>query len=740
MSASRVGKEPPSESNVAPFNLDEADDLRRSFMSAMVGLVGMLAWITAVRASGCTGGTVISCGWLTPISLGVSAFIAYVSRNRPPRIACSAFMMCLIVSAEIEWLFASTQATPYFFALLVIVASMLFSARGALATVALALLGLAGGASFNTISYVHIGAPIIFLLFSSVVAWLGTRQFLTALAWASFSNHQAQAAAADAQQHRAELVVRSHDLDQAYSRLERMNQMLVLARQYAESARIQKSQFANAVSHELRSPINMIIGFSEMMVNAPEVYIGQQWTPRLSQHLAHVYKSGQHLSQLIDDVLDLARIDSYRMTLNKQRADMNEIIAGAIEITRELFSARGLYLNAQSQPGLPGLVLDQIRIRQVLLNLITNAARFTTTGGVTVRAYVHESEVRIEVEDTGPGIPPAELAGLFQEFYQGESNLYRQGRGGSGLGLVISKRLVEQHGGRIWAESLHGSGSRFVFALPIESRIINNSLMQRTAGDDGWWPALERDARKRMRLLVKADESARRLITTSLAKFDLIWIDNNMELQAQIADQYPLALVCAGSPMLGGQLPDARSLAQLGELPVIVCSLPGRALENLPFPFVGALVKPVGRDQLRKVLHGLGCRINQILVVDDDPGMVEFLSVALNAIDPGWQIHTAADAKQALTLMHTCEPDVVLLDFGLPDTNGRDLAVKLHEVRDVRIVAVTAEELASAMTRSEMDSITCTRTGHFSQMELETMLESIAKAIVPSANNLAQHT
>ncbi len=729
----------PSETRIDPYDLDEAEDLRGSFLRALMGLVGVLAWITAIRASACNTGGLVACGWLTPVALGVSASVVVLLRALPKKLLCSIFMVCLFVSTELEWVFTQTQAAPYFFSLLVVVASMLFTTRGALATVFLALAGLAWGATINKIGLAQTSAPVIFLLFTSVVAWLGTRQFLTALGWSSFSNKQAQAAAADARQHRAELMVRSHDLDQAYARLERMNQMLILARQVAESARLQKSQFANAVSHELRSPINMIIGFSDLMVNARDVYIGQQWTPRLSQHLSQVFKSGQHLSQLIDDVLDLARIDSYRMTLNKTVTNISEIIMEAVEITRELFSARGLYLRVVTAGHSSEVNVDRIRIRQVLLNLITNAARFTNAGGVTVRAHALENEMVVEVEDTGAGISAPDLAGLFQEFHQADSSPFKQGRGTSGLGLVISKRLVEQHGGRIYAESMPGAGSRFVFTLPIQANPTLTHDQYRKETEDAWWPALEREARKRMRVLIQADDSARRLVTTSLSNYDLIWHDEKKGLAQQISDQFPAAMVCVGTPTGNGRRPDATTLGQLAGLPVIVCSLPTRLAEPLPAPFAGALVKPVGREQLARALSSLGGSIERILIVDDDEGMVEFLQSALSAINPGWQIQFRRDGQTALEAMPVFRPDVVLLDFGLPDTTGRELAVKLRFLSPAHIIAVTAEDLATAMSATDTDYITYLRSGHLSQLELETMLESMVNACVRSTNGSSQN-
>lgn len=728
-----------SESRVTTFDMDEAADLRRSFISALIALVGVLAWLTAVRASLCRNDVFAACGWLTTLALSASALLAYVLRKQPGKRVTALFVICLLLSNLMEWLFLPSPSVPYFFSLVVIAASMLFSARGAVVVTALSLVALCGGVLVNGTGRAEIGAPVVFLFFASAVAGLGTRQFMTALSWASFSGKQAQAAARDAQHHRAQLVARSHDLEQAYSRMERMNQMLVLARQFAESARVQKSQFANAVSHELRSPINMVVGFVEMMVNAPEMYVGQQWTPRLTHHLAQVHKSAQHLSQLIDDVLDLARIDSYRMSLNKQPVQMQDVIAESIEITRELYAARGLYLRAEIAPGLPALALDQIRIRQVLLNLITNAARFTQSGGVTVRASLQAGEIHIAVEDTGSGIAAAELEGLFQEFHQLGGNLYRQGRGSSGLGLVISKRLIEQHGGRLWAESEPELGSRFVFALPLQTAAQPLNSLQPGAKDDGWWPTLEREARKRMRLLVRADAAASGLISASLSRFDLVWLDPEQSIGQQIADQYPVALVCVGAPGGNGRLPDVATRQQYGDLPVIVCTLPSLVPDVIPPPFCGALIKPVSRDKLQRALAALGGDIKQILLVDDDPGMTEFLRAALASINPAWRVHSAADGKTALQAQQSFAPEVILLDFGLPDMSGRELAFLLSARQPVQILAVTAEDLASAMTRTEPDTITVLRAGRFNQPELENVLGAIAGALLPSTNQLAQY-
>jgi len=259
----------------------DIDYLRYDYLVVMIVLNSVVAGLGVLRASYCWPRTLYACAWPTPLFLIGAALGAYGLRNFSQRLASWVLIAGMLLAniAEI-WRFPNGPA-PYLLALVVIVAATLRSARNAWGVAAIGTGMLVVMAQFlsTDLTLKETQGPLIMLLLTGLVAWSSTRQFYTAVDWALFSVKAAQARTTEAQMHRAEVVRVNKALDDAYQRLERMNQMLILAHRSAEEARLHKTQFANAVSHELRSPINMIIGFSEMMVNTPEVYGPQAWPP-----------------------------------------------------------------------------------------------------------------------------------------------------------------------------------------------------------------------------------------------------------------------------------------------------------------------------------------------------------------------------------------------------------------------------------------------------------------------------
>jgi signal transduction histidine kinase len=258
------------------------------------------------------------------------------------------------------------------------------------------------------------------------------------------------------------------DLADANLQLTRLNNLAHSLRLSAEEARRTKEQFVANVSHELRTPLNMIIGFSEMILQTPREIYGGRISPKLLADLDVILRNSRHLSKLIDDVLDLSQVDAGQMSLSKSMESMEEIIRAAVVSVQPLFQSKGLSLKVEIPDDLPKVLCDSTRIRQVILNLLSNAGRFTEAGGVTVNVNYDQRWMTIRVTDTGPGIAPENREQLFQPFHQMDAtirNLY----GGSGLGLSISKRFIEMHDGRIGLNSEASKGSTFFIQLPMNT-------------------------------------------------------------------------------------------------------------------------------------------------------------------------------------------------------------------------------------------------------------------------------
>jgi signal transduction histidine kinase/CheY-like chemotaxis protein len=724
----------PTISNTDSAEFDaERLELHKDYLRLMLAATVPILIFTILRAAAWRTEPGIFHTAPVAIALGIGLALSYQWSCMQAHVATYAYVVTLLVTDTLEMLYFPGGPALYLYIVIVVVASLLLSETGAILVDGLTLITM-GLAAWYTgmLTDVHVVIQTVLpIVLTAFVSYLGAHQLYTVLRWEWHSTRQAIEETEKAQEHRGEMMHLNKELDGAYIRMERMNRMLILARKEAEEARMLKVQFANAVSHELRSPLNMIIGFSDMMVNSPEVYGAQPWPPRLMNHILQIYQSSQHLSQLVDDVLDLARIDAYRLALNKQRAPISEVISEALDITRSLYDARNLVLKMEVEDNLPTLLFDRTRIRQVLLNFLTNALRFTRQGGVTVRAVKQGDDVLISVIDTGAGIAAEELPKLFQEFTQLGGSIYRQGQG-FGLGLAISKQLVELHGGRVYASSVLGRGSTFSFTLPIGAGMTTTALVHDAIHEEQFWNRLEQEASERKPLVVCAPEStARRLLASHLSQYEVTWVDVDEDLPGAVNAQQPVAVVRIEP---GNDVKIAPFAQTLKGVPVVNCSLPGLTRKPWITSLNNYLVKPISRRKLLDVLHRQKAEMTHILIVEDEAPMREFLSLTLADDYAGCNIRTADNGHLALRYAQEQVPDLILLDLTLPDMDGLDLADQLRKItgEGTLIIAVTARDYPAEQESDECDQITCARVGRFSQRELERMLNALLEAISPS--------
>jgi signal transduction histidine kinase len=247
---------------------------------------------------------------------------------------------------------------------------------------------------------------------------------------------------------------RTRELTRALSRLDEQTREL-------EAASHHKSEFLANMSHELRTPLNAISGFSQVLRKGLYGEINE----KQAEYLDDVLASARHLLSLIDDVLDLSKVEAGQIELQVVPFSLPAALERGVVMVREGATKGGVRISLSLDPGIDTLIGDERRVRQVIFNLLSNAVKFTPAGGTVDVALARlDGEVRVSVSDTGPGIAPEDQARIFEEFQQAAAG--KEQREGTGLGLALSKRLVELHGGRIWVESVPGTGSRFVFTLP----------------------------------------------------------------------------------------------------------------------------------------------------------------------------------------------------------------------------------------------------------------------------------
>lgn len=521
-------------------------------------------------------------------------------------------------------------------------------------------------------------------LLTWVLLWLAGRPLQSLIASALNGWAQARRNLAELQDRRAELLRAMHALEEATNRMERLNNQLVVAQQEAETARAIKSRLTATVSHELRGPLNLILGFSELMALAPETY-RQPLPEAYRSDILTIYRNSKHLLALIDDILNLSKIEAQQLSLVKDWIDFNqEVVRKVSESIQPLVERKGLYLRQELDASLPVFMADAVRLRQVLLNLLTNALRFTERGGITIRTAYNDQVLRVSVQDTGTGIAEEDLPKLFKEFYQVQKQRTEGEQEGTGLGLAISKHLIELHGGHIWVESKKGVGTTFHFTLPVADAQATALPTVRTASRSRELPV---DC-----LLVHEDPRVAGLIGRYLEGIHVMGVSNEHEVPSLVEKLCPRAIIA--DPQRTESIVARLRRAGL-EVPLITCTMPALEREELFRGVMRFLVKPVTHQFLLEAVNQVARPDGEttILLVDDEPDTVRLMERMLTSLPRFYRILKAYDGLQAWEMIQKTLPDIVFLDLLMPRMDGWALIQRLQadeRTRQVPIVVVSA--------------------------------------------------
>ncbi len=578
-------------------------------------------------------------------------------------------------------------------------------------------------------------------IFTTLFGWGLSNNLFTAIDSSSFHFQEARKHLEETRRHRAEISRMLKELNQSNYQLERLNQMLQQARRRAEDARSDRDRFILAVSHELRSPLNFIIGFSDLMVNSPETYAKlEEWPPGLYDDAQEIYRSSTHLLQLINDILDMGQIDARQMTLFREKASMEQIIDDVRRMVRAAFIHKGLSFEVEVEPDLPDIFIDCTRIRQVLLNLVNNGLRFTEQGGVTINLEGDQNDILVCVEDTGSGIASEDIPKVFDDFRQVGVDSWRR-REGTGLGLSISRRFVQLHGGKMWLESDLGQGTRFYFTIPIqesEQEVETVVESQELSTPRGYYQRRLR-SREQIILMCSPDPSVGDIIQHWLDEYKVVMVDDPAQLPVQIEQTLPQAV------LLDKILVDPRQIPLQEfpyEIPVISLVLPdtGGRHALLPFGVINYLVKPVSRQKLAQAIQQLELENARLLLVDDDPAMVRFVEQTLksdekNALDVDeLKIVTAFSGLEALQIAQMYPLDAILLDLDLPDLSGWDVLAQIQRSygeSSPPVIIISAHDLPQTLYSSGQEVLEVKMRRPLSQQELPQLLKSILNEVRP---------
>jgi len=621
------------------------------------------------------------------VILGMMGWLAFRLRRRHPRLAAWGVLLGMDAAIALIMIVRPSSLITGLGTLVVIAATTLLSFRETLAvtgltwlTTTLVWLSLPGvparaGSPLETLALYALA--LIFMR-------IGLDYPRKAMGWALTAWRQAHDALLAVRERRAEILSVARSLEEALCRIERMNNELIVARREAESARANKARFAAMVSHELRGPLNLILGFSKLMTLSPRRY-GAPLPPAYRADLDTIYVNSQHLSSLIDDILDLSQIDATELPLMKERVVLTDIVAEVVEIVRSLAERKGIYLRTELPSDMPALFVDRVRMRQILINLLTNAVRFTEEGGIIVRCILQGDEVLVSVQDTGRGIAPEDMPKLFQEFSQvqvAESSSEKS----TGLGLVVSKHLIELHGGRIWAESALGRGTTFHFTLPLRGEAPHPAPVRREGG--------ERALRPYGSCLVAHDDPAVvRLLARHIKSHQVIGLPDERQVLAMVQELHPRAIITTPE-----RLADIQEQLRPVPLDVPVISCPIGTISR-PHAEQGAfayLIKPVSSEVLEATLRRLGLGAEAtVLIIDDEPDAVRLLEIMLTALPGVYRVLKARDGLQGLQMMQEAAPDLVLLDLMIPGLTGEELMARMQGDRrlcNVPVIVISAKD------------------------------------------------
>jgi PAS domain S-box-containing protein len=463
-------------------------------------------------------------------------------------------------------------------------------------------------------------------------------------------------------------------------------------RRIQEASRL-KSEFLANMSHELRTPLNSIIGFAELLHDRevdPE-------SPQYLEFLQDILKSGRHLQQLINDVLDLAKVEAGKIELRPEKVDIGQLITEVAAVLRGIAASKQIRIECQVQPDARHATLDPGRFKQILYNYLSNALKFTSEGGlVTVSARTEGAELLcLMVEDTGVGIADADLGRLFVDFQQLEQGATKK-HAGTGLGLALTKRLVEAQGGSVGVKSVVGKGSQFFALLPLHAPsgvpiddvsagygLKNGAASVLVIEDDARDRALIMQTVARAGYGVEAVATGRQAIVSCRERaFDAITLDLLLPDMTGLDVLHRIRL-------------DGKNQ----QTPVVVVSVVAERGMMAGFRVQDYLNKPVNGRDLLKAFEQAGVppiKDGKILIVDDDPAARRLMSATLQ--DLGYEIHSSSGGEDALAFAAGEQPLAVVLDLVMPGVDGLEFLIRFREKVENRAVPVmiwTMKDLTS---------------------------------------------
>ncbi|MCY3797616.1 MAG: ATP-binding protein [Chloroflexi bacterium] len=696
-------------------------DIRNEFLNITLLLLSLGLW-AFIFAGDILPGSLPDIIMFDAIIMIAVCGLCYFIKGRSFNFACFFLLFCIaLIAVQISIASGDTTVLYLIPASLIVAVILLTPAWVALALIVncLFLLAFAPPADFAmmlALSAMHL-----------VSVGLLKRYFVNQLRISQGFQDYAADQMNEARKSRAKLVLMSKQLKEYQERLRVINRKLEIAFEHAEESRQAKARFAANVSHELRTPINLIVGFSEVMILAPEVY-DQPLPASYRADIQAVYRNARHLQHLINDVLDISQLEARHLAIVREKASLCDCVREASDMVADLIAKKGLDFQIHLPPAPPDMWFDPLRIRQILLNLLINAIRFTSEGGIIIEVKIDEKEAIVSVADTGIGLSEADIKRVFEEFFQAGGG-DAPGERGSGLGLTLSRELIRLHGGAMTVSSagLPGRGSRFSFTLPTTQKLVAQMPTSNPVTNAV-------DSEKRV-LVLDADEAVTSFFARYLKSHQVRECNSEADALRALRQFAPDALLLACDQEYPQLLDQIRRFHR--GAPVVSMPMPSGRSAIRQRGVHDYLVKPVSRAQLNKALAPFGDELGSIMIIDDNRDIVRLFTQTLRSLDRDYDVRAAFAGAEGIKLMRAQPPDLLMLDVLMPEMDGFAVIAAMQAdaaLRDVPIILVSAKGASESITPDIRGEIILRRESGYSPIELATLVQALIDSIRPPAD------
>jgi len=470
----------------------------------------------------------------------------------------------------------------------------------------------------------------------------------------------------------------------------------------AENASRAKSEFLSTMSHELRTPLNAIIGFSEVLKAQGFGTLNE----KQKDYINDVWESGRYLLSLINDILDLSKVEAGKMAIELGEFNLQTTLPNCLVMVQERALFRGIEISMKIEEGINSIMADERKLKQIIYNLLSNAIKFTPEFGHIGLEVTRkdDEEILFSIWDNGIGIEEKDKPKIFQEFIRIDSPQSRKSQG-TGLGLVLTKKFVELHGGMIWFESQgKDQGTRFCFTLPalVDNKIKNGPSTIKVA-DENKIPIANQD--KPHVLLIEDDRLSAKLIAEYLSDFGCILDvvssgEEGLERARSIIPSFIILDISLPHKNGWDVLIELKMDPLTKDIPVLVTSVVQAQGKGLTLGAVDYLIKPISKNDLERALAKVSFSVKdkskpiKILAIDDEEISLKIMEAILVA--KGFEVLMAQDSRQGLALIFKEKPDLILLDLVMPVMTGFDILVQIRgdpSTKDIPVIVITAKIL-----------------------------------------------